>query len=281
MYNNDNFDFNDEPVDLTSPGRSTQAQQNYAQYENKIKRTTDPFIMKFTGILVIIAMVGALVFLFYLISLGAFDIDKNISLLKNAGIAIYGVFLFDAIVMTVLNKRFSILVIALIFPLFYPLKRSYVTYNRKSIQALWLAAFFILTGFVLNNLYPQLYDKVQVMKTSRDEYTSECNDAVKYLKGVKVESGNMIIEVIKDNVDDYIWKAEKNADGSYIITVKGDTELEVDGVFRADEMIKNNTSITFSVNASMDNYLVSGLKVNDIDYISYANIVWSEMCKSK
>ncbi|MDE5781731.1 MAG: hypothetical protein K2I03_09715 [Lachnospiraceae bacterium] len=281
MYNNDNFDFNDEPVDLTSPGRSTQAQQNYAQYENKIKRTTDPFIMKFTGILVIIAMVGALVFLFYLISLGAFDIDKNISLLKNAGIAIYAVFLFDAIVMTVLNKRFSILVIALIFPLFYPLKRSYVTYNRKSIQALWLAAFFILTGFVLNNLYPQLYDKVQVMKTSRDEYTSECNDAVKYLKGVKVESGNMIIEVIKDNVDDYIWKAEKNADGSYIITVKGDTELEVDGVFRADEMIKNNTSITFSVNASMDNYLVSGLKVNDIDYISYANIVWSEMCKSK
>ncbi|MBD5136500.1 MAG: hypothetical protein HDT39_11155 [Lachnospiraceae bacterium] len=281
MYNNNNFEFNDEPVDLTSPGRSAQAQQNYAQYENTIKRTTDPFIMKFTGILVKVAMVGVLVFLFYLISLGAFDIDENISLLKNTGLAIYGVFIFDAIVMTVLNKRFSILVIALIFPLFYPLKRSYVTYNRKNIQALWLAAFFILTGVVLNNLYPQLYNKVQVMKTSRDEYTSECNDAVKYLKGVKVESGNMIIEVIKDNVDDYIWKAEKNANGSYIITVKGDTELEVDGVFRADEMIKNNTSITFSVNASMDNYVVSGLKVNDIDYISYANIVWSEMCKSK
>lgn len=281
MYNNDNFNFNDEPVDLTSPGRSTQAQQNYAQYENTIKRTTDPVIMKFTGILVIVAMVGALVFLFYLISLGAFDIDKNISLLKNAGIVIYAVFLFDALVMTVLNKRFSILVVALIFPLFYPLKRSYVTYDRKNIQALWLAAFFILTGVVLNNLYPQLYEKVQVMKTSRDEYTSECNDAVKYLKGIKVESGNMIIEVIKDNVDDYIWKAEKKADGSYIITVKGDTKVQVDGVFRADEMLKDNTIITFLVNASMDNYVVSGLKVNDVEYNSYANVVWSEMCKSK
>lgn len=279
MYNNDNF--NDEPVDLTSPGRSVQAQQNYAQYENKIKRTTDPFIMKFTGILVRITMVGVLVFLFYLISLGAFDIDKNISLLKNAGIAIYAVFLVDALVMAVLNKQFSILVIALIFPLFYPLKRSYVTYDRKNIQALWIAVFFILTGVVLNNLYPQLYEKVQVMKTSRDEYTSECNDAVKYLKGIKVESGNMIIEVIKDNFDEYVWKAEKKADGSYNITVKGDTELKVDGVFRAEVMIKDNTSITFTVNALMDNYSVSGLKVNDVDYNNYAKVVWSEMCNSK
>ncbi|MDE7121474.1 MAG: hypothetical protein K2O42_04865, partial [Oscillospiraceae bacterium] len=202
-------------------------------------------------------------------------------LLKNVGILIYAVFLFDAIVMTVLNKQFSILVIALIFPLFYPLKRSYVTYDKKNIQALWIAVFFILTGVVLNNLYPQLYGKVQIMKTSRDEYTSECNDAVKYLKGIKVESGKMIIEVIKDNFDDYVWKAEKKSDGSYIITVKGDTELNVDGVFKADAMIKDNTSITFSVNASMDNYVVSELKVNDSEYKNYANIVWSEMCSSK
>lgn len=281
MYNNDNFDFNDEPVDLTAPGRNAQAQQNFAQYENRIKRTTDPFIMKFTGILVKITMVGVLAFLFYLISLGAFDIDKNISLLKNAGIAIYAVFLVDALVMTVLNKQFSILLIALIFPIFYPLKRSYVTYDKKNIQALWIAVFFVLTGFVLNNLYPQLYEKVQVMKTSRDEYTSECDDAVKYLKGIKVESGNMIIEVIKDNFDDYVWKAEKKADGSYNITVKGDTELEINGVFRADMMIKNNTSITFFVNASMDNYSVSGLKVNEVDYNNYAKAAWSGMCSSK
>lgn len=279
MYYND--EFNDEPVDLTAPGRSAEAQRNFSQYENDINRAKDPFIMKLTGFLVKIAMLGALAFLFYLISLGAFNIDKNISLLKNAGIAIYAVFIIDAIVMAVLNKQISIILIALIFPIFYPLKRSYVTYDKKNMQLLWLASFFVLLGVVLNNIYPQLYEKVQVLKTSRDEYTSECDDAVKYLKGIKVESGSMIIEVIKDNFDDYVWKAEKKADGSYNITVKGDTKLSVDGAFSADEMIKDNTSLTFYVNAAMDSYSVSGIKVNDVEYNNYVKVAWSQMCSTK
>lgn len=281
MYNNDNFDFNDEPVDLTAPGRGEMAQQNYQKYENDIKRTQDPLIMKLTGILVKIAMIGALAFLFYLITLGNFDINKNIPLLRNAGIAIYAVFLLDAIVMTVLNKKFSILVIALVLPVFYPLKRSYATYDKKNIQALWLVAFFVLAGVVINNIYPQLYEKVQVMKTSRDEYTSECDDAVKYLKGIKVESGKMIIEVVKDNFDDYIWEAEKKSDDAYIITVKGDTELSIDGVVSADNMLRYNTRITFTVNPNSKEYTVSGLKVNDEDYNNYAKVAWSNLCGSK
>lgn len=281
MYNNDNFDFNDEPVDLTAPGRGEMAQQNYQKYENDIKRTQDPIIMKLTGILVKIAMVGALAFIFYLITLGNFDINKNIPLLRNAGIAIYAVFLLDAIVMTVLNKKFSILVIALVLPVFYPLKRSYVTYDKKNIQALWLVALFVLSGVVINNIYPQLYEKVQVMKTSRDEYTSECDDAVKYLKGIKVESGKMIIEVVKDNFDDYIWEAEKKSDNAYFITIKGDTELSIDGVVSADNMLRYNTRITFTVNPNSKEYIVSGLKVNDVEYNNYAKVAWSKICGSK
>lgn len=279
MYNNgDDLRFDDEPVDLTSPGRSAAAQENYKRYQNDISRTEDPFIMKFTGVLVKVAMVGALVFLVYLISLGAFDLDKNIPMIRNAGIAIYAVFILDGIVMTVLNKRISIILIALILPIFYPLKRCSITYDKKNIQALWLAGLLVLTGVVTNNLYPQLYEKFQLMKTSRDNYTSECSDAVKYLKGVKVESGDMIIEVIKDNIDDYELEAEKMADGTYKITVKGDTELSIDNVFRADLMIKDNTKFVFTVTSAKDNYFVSGLEINGENQGAYAKAAWTQIC---
>lgn len=279
MYNNgDDLRFDDEPVDLTSPGRSAAAQENYKRYQNDISRTEDPFIMKFTGVLVKVAMVGALVFLVYLISLGAFDLDKNIPMIRNAGIAIYAVFILDGIVMTVLNKRISIILIALILPIFYPLKRCSITYDKKNIQALWLAGLLVLTGVVTNNLYPQLYEKFQLMKTSRDNYTSECSDAVKYLKGVTVESGDMIIEVIKDNIDDYELEAEKMADGTYKITVKGDTELSIDNVFRADLMIKDNTKFVFTVTSAKDNYFVSGLEINGENQGAYAKAAWTQIC---
>jgi len=279
MYNNgDDLRFDDEPVDLTSPGRSAAAQENYKRYQNDISRTEDPFIMKFTGVLVKVAMVGVLVFLVYLISLGAFDLDKNIPMIRNAGIAIYAVFILDGIVMTVLNKRISIILIALILPIFYPLKRCSITYDKKNIQALWLAGLLVLTGVVTNNLYPQLYEKFQLMKTSRDNYTSECSDAVKYLKGVKVESGDMIIEVIKDNIDDYELEAEKMADGTYKITVKGDTELSIDNVFRADLMIKDNTKFVFTVTSAKDNYFVSGLEINGENQGAYAKAAWTQIC---
>lgn len=279
MYNNgDDLRFDDEPVDLTSPGRSAAAQENYKRYQNDISRTEDPFIMKFTGVLVKVAMVGTLVFLVYLISLGAFDLDKNIPMIRNAGIAIYAVFILDGIVMTVLNKRISIILIALILPIFYPLKRCSITYDKKNIQALWLAGLLVLTGVVTNNLYPQLYEKFQLMKTSRDNYTSECSDAVKYLKGVKVESGDMIIEVIKDNIDDYELEAEKMADGTYKITVKGDTELSIDNVFRADLMLKDNTKFVFTVTSAKDNYFVSGLEINGENQGAYAKAAWTQIC---
>lgn len=278
MYNNgDDLRFDDEPVDLTSPGRSAAAQENYKRYQNDISRTEDPFIMKFTGVLVKVAMVGALVFLVYLISLGAFDLDKNIPMIRNAGIAIYAVFILDGIVMTVLNKRISIILIALILPIFYPLKRCSITYDKKNIQALWLAGLLVLTG-LLPITYPQLYEKFQLMKTSRDNYTSECSDAVKYLKGVKVESGDMIIEVIKDNIDDYELEAEKMADGTYKITVKGDTELSIDNVFRADLMIKDNTKFVFTVTSAKDNYFVSGLEINGENQGAYAKAAWTQIC---
>lgn len=116
------------------------------------------------------------------------------------------------------------------------------------------------------------------MKTSRDNYTSECSDAVKYLKGVKVESGDMIIEVIKDNIDDYELEAEKMADGTYKITVKGDTELSIDNVFRADLMIKDNTKFVFTVTSAKDNYFVSGLEINGENQGAYAKAAWTQIC---
>lgn len=279
MYNNNgDLRFDDEPVDLTAPGRSQAAQENYQRYQNDISRMEDPFIMKFTGILLKAAMVGILVFLLYLISLGAFNIDKKIPLIRNVGIAIYAVFILDSIVMSILNKKISIILIALIFPIFYPLKRSSVTYDKKNLQALWLAGVLVLTGVVTNNLYPQLYERFQLMKTSRDDYTSECSDAVKYLKGVKVESGYMIIEVIKDNIDDYELKAEKSSDGTYKITVIGDTELLIDGVIEADLMIKDNTKFVFTVSSTKDSYSVSGLEINGENQAAYAKAAWAQIC---
>lgn len=279
MYNND-LGFDDEPIDMTAPNNSQNFNQNYKRYEDNEKRQDTPVILKITGVFVILAMIAALVFMAHLFSLGNFNVDKQLNAIKFTLIPIYAVFIIDSVFMAVYNKQIAVILFAIILPVFYPIKRSHVTYDRRSLYTLWVVGIFVLGGAVLNNVYPQIHDKILLVKNTADEYPDECNDAVKYLKGREVDSGEMIIEVVRRQFDDYTWDAEKNTDGTYIITVTGDTELKVSGVdLQADQMLKDNTVFTFQVDSDLSNWLVRGFTINGRQSDEYAKTAWNDLCQ--
>lgn len=284
MYNNglNNTDvgFDDEPIDMTAPGRSQTFNRNYQNYEQNLKRQDTPVILKITGVFVVIAMFATIGLLAYFISLGNFNIDKHMELIKFGFLPVYGIFILDSLVMTAYNKCVSLFLMAVILPVFYPIKRSRVTYDKRSLYTLWVVGTFVLVGAVVNNVYPQIHEKILLVKNTADEYTSECDDAVKYLKGVRLDSGKMIIEIVRDKFDDYVWDATKNADGTYEVTVTGDTDIIINGSgLRADEMLKNNTKFIFLVYDNNTKYSVSGFALNGQDQNGYIKAAWEELCK--
>lgn len=293
MLNNENdedlLNF-DEPLDMTDPNRPIQNNTfNGSVYDRrrmyddtpKVQKIKTPIIQRITGFLVIIAMLIAVAFLGYMASKGNFDVDKELSLFKSVGILVYGVFLIDSIVVYGVNKRTSVIMFALLLPVFYPIKRAYVTSDTKTVPMIWLVVFSVLGIFIFSNVHVQIERKIELIKTSADDYPSNCDDAVKMLKG-KMIGDRTVMEIVKQNLDDYEWEAEKLAGNSYSIYAKGNCDFTIDGIPQPDALYNNNTKICFNIDESTGVYKVNFIAINGTNLTPQQAVqVWEYICNNK
>lgn len=276
-------DFEDDSIDMTNPDS---IKSNTAPaYSRRVvprnipqKKAKGSIVQKITGFLVFLGMIIALGFLGYLLSLHSFDVDKYLPLIKSVGALIYGMFIIDGVVMWGSYKQLSILLFAVILPVFYPLKRSYITSSRKNLQALWLVGIVVLFGFVLTNVYTQVEHKILLVKTSSDSYSEKYDDAVRYLKGSKIDDKKILVEIIRKNIEDYKWTAQDSSDNSYIITVTGNSDITTPDGVSADVIYNNNTSFKFLVNSKLTQYKVIGMTLNGEDESKNVEKIWNDLC---
>lgn len=290
MINNNNdsndeflIDFEDDSIDMTNPDsiknnadsvyRSRVVPRNTPQ-----KKVKSSIVQKITGFLVFLGMLIALGFLGYLLTLHSFDVDKYLPLIKSVGALVYGLFIIDGIVMWGAYKQISILLFAILLPVFYPLKRSGVTSSRKNLQALWLVGIIVLFGFVLTNVYTQVEHKILLVKTSSDSYSEKYDDAVRFLKGSKIDDKKILVEIIRNNIEDYKWTAQDSSDNSYIIMVTGNSEITTPDGVSADVIYNNNTCFKFLVNSELTQYKVIGMTLNGEDESKNAEKIWNDLC---
>lgn len=295
MINNDNMDKEDiidfeEPLDMTDPNARVQNNgYNAPLYDRrrlyddtpKTQKIKTPLIQRITGVLVIIAMLIAVGFMGYMASKGNFDIDKELSLFKATGILVYGIFIIDSIVVYGVNKNISVIVFALILPVFYPIKRAYATSDTKTISLVWLVAFAVLGIYTFSNVHVQVERKIELIKTSSDEYSSDCDEAVRLLKG-RMVGDRTVVEIVKNNIDDYVWDAEKVSSEVCSVTVKGNCDFVINQIPQPDALYNNNTKISFKVNTATKKYDLAYIAINGVDLTSQQAVqVWEYLCNNK
>ena len=267
------MDFGGDAIDMTAPNYGS-SNRSFGSGQSNTKKSggsSGSAITGFTGLLVYLAMIGIAGFLLYLYKLGNFDIMSLKNTYILVGGAIYAVMLLDGLVMSVSNRDATLIIFALILPIFYPVKRCYTTYGRKNLHWLWLLLVFVLGGFVFTNIYPQVREEMLLIKNSADEYPSECDDAVRYLKDIRVNSDEafkagirsdkdkMIVEIVREVYDDYKFKAEKLSSNTYKVTVTGDTKVELKAEnVSAYQLINDNTIIVFTISKNAEgSYVLS------------------------
>ncbi len=289
-----------DAVDMTAPNYGSRNNSFGSGNYNTVNSGghSGSVITKITGFLVIMAMIGLVGFFLYLYKLGSFDIMAYKSTYAIAGGVFDGIMLLDGLVMAISNGDVTLVIFALILPVFYPVKRCYTTYGRKNLHWLWLLLVFVLGGFVFTNIYPQVRQEVLLVKNSADVYSSDCDDAVRYLKSIKVNSDQalragiksdkdkMIVEIVREVYNDYTFDAKKLSSNTYQITVKGDTKVELKAEkVSAYQLMKDNTVITFTVscNAEGSYVLSNNIKVAIVTNggtREFAVSAFNEICQS-
>lgn len=287
--NNEMVDF-EEPLDMTNPNRTAQNSSTYNPlYDRRrmydepqaIKKVKTPIIQRITSLFVILAMIVAVAFLGYMATKGNFDIDKELALFKSVGILVYCIFLIDSIVVYGVNKNTSVILFALLLPVFYPIKRAYVTSDTKTVPLIWVVIFGVLGIFIYSNIHVQVERKIELIKTSSDEYSSECDEAMKMFKGQEIGE-RTLYEIVKANFDDVTWEAQKTSGNAYKATVKGNCDFVIDRITAPDALYNNNTKLEFVVDTSAKTVtLVAGTINGNILQPAEASTVWNYMCNNK
>lgn len=292
--NNNSFDSNafesnsigfEEPHDMTKPEYGTYDYRNTVYDNQPPKNNASKQSVVESGILVNIYMLVMMAYMAYM----ALDINfvAKISTFKALSSILTVVFFIILIVDAVkVSERYghsSIIALAILLPILYPLRRASVMGRKKAISALWLILMIGIGVLFFKNLVPTAMRYSAIQKSSSDIYASQFDEPAAYLKGRFVEDGKEVSRgrltidyAMKRSMADVKWNAKRLDDGSYCITATGKTKSRT---AYTPVNANGNTIFTFNVNRSKTKWKITDLYMNGSKFTENAQQIFAILTK--
>ena len=188
------------------------------------------------------------------------------------------VFIVDGCIMYKHYKKISLIVVAVILPIFYPLVRNGARGERKSMSALWLLLLVVLTFTVTKNNGISLALNAKEDTSCKEIYASKYKAAMKKFKKYKYDGNSKTIDVINVYFETFKLDVTSEQDGYLNVKVSGKTSISIVNVVEADSKKDPNTVMLFNVNKEDGSFIVTGLQINGGDYSGYAADLWEYWC---
>lgn len=275
----------EEPHDMTKPNYGTYDYRNTVYDNQPPKSNSSKQSVVESGILVNIYMLVMMLYMAYM----ALDINfvARLSELKVLSSILSVVFFIILIVDAVkVSERYghsSIIALAILLPIVYPIRRASIMGRKKTLPALWLVLMIGLGVLFGRNLIPAAMRYSAIQKSSSDIYASQFDEPAAYLKGRFVEDGKevsvgklTIAYTMERSMADVKWNAKRLDDGSYCITATGKTKSRT---AYTPVNANGNTIFTFNVNRSKTKWKLTDLYMNGSKFTENAQQIFAILTK--
>ncbi len=264
-YDNSNYTnvSDNDPYGAYDPGRDLSLGNSLASaaYSNSRKEANLTF--KF----VIAAMLAMILYMLFIIY-GKNPINTYIFVLGAVNLLSFAAFLADSFVLKSETGSNSPIIIAVLLSIIYPVISFSKHGKSKLIPIIWLIAYTCLAITFTKDTMPKMLTGLQGSKT----ISGNCDDKIELLKTfrVSVSKKDTVDDIIKTYVQNPVWSGEANANGTYNITVKGDSEVVNDGELNIEPV-----TIVFKFKKNLRSFSVTTFIIGDTTYTgSDAQYMW-------